>query len=107
MNQDKLTTILLAIAGAILIFVMISLCRSSFVATTKNGVDWEYGTDVQGMFYMRIIEDNYAVAKYKNDGGIAYKRKGSSFEEVRKILPNMRHCAYHNHNHDLNHDHGP
>jgi len=69
----------------------------TFVATTKNGVDWEYGTEVQGMFYMRIIEDNYAVAKYKNDGGIAYKRKGSSFEEVRKILPNMRHCAYHNH----------
>ena len=47
MNQDKLTTILLAIAGVILIFVMISLCRSSFVATTKTVGTTQAPTDAK------------------------------------------------------------
>ena len=36
MNQDNLTTILLVIAGLILIVVMVSLCRSSFQASSKT-----------------------------------------------------------------------
>jgi len=66
----------------------------TFIATTHNGIDWEYNPAAQGMFYMRILEKDYAIAKYKNEGGIIYRRSEGAFKEVKRILPNMRHCAY-------------
>jgi hypothetical protein len=68
----------------------------TFIATTQDGVEWQYDNQVQGLFYLRIIEQTYGIAKYKNEGAVAYIKEGNTFKEVKKFLPNMRHCAYYN-----------
>lgn len=66
----------------------------TFRAITKDGINWEYDPQVKGMFYLRFIQPGYAVAKYRNDGGVLYKVAEGTFKEVGRLLPSMRHCSY-------------
>lgn len=66
----------------------------TFKAITRDGENWEYFKQVQGHFYFRIIEQNYAIAKYKNQGGVWYCKDGDRFIEKGRLLPCMRHCCY-------------
>ena len=66
----------------------------TFRAVTRDGINWEYDPQVKGMFYLRFIQPGYAIAKYKNDGGVLYRTTQGRFEEVGRLLPKMRHCSY-------------
>lgn len=68
--------------------------QHTFKATTYDGKNWEYDKDIQGYFYFRIIEKDYAISKYKNNGGVWYKKKNDKFIQHGNILPRMRHCCY-------------
>lgn len=68
----------------------------TFKASTYDGKNWEYDREIQGYFYFRIIEKDYAISKYKNNGGIWYKRQNGKFVPNGFILPKMRHCCYFN-----------
>lgn len=68
----------------------------TFKASTYDGKNWEYDTEIQGYFYFRIIEKNYAISKYKNNGGVWYKKQNGKFVQKGLILPRMRHCCYFN-----------
>jgi hypothetical protein len=66
----------------------------TFKAITQDGQNWEYDREVQGCFYFRLIGSSYAIAKYKNNGGIWYKKTNDKFVERGRLLPRMRHCCY-------------
>ena len=70
--------------------------QCTFKSITHNGIDWEYEKEIQGLFYFRVINEEYAIAKYNNDGGIWYKKENDKFIEKGRLLPRMRHCCYHN-----------
>lgn len=66
----------------------------TFRAITKDGLNWTYDPQVKGMFYLRFLDQGYALAKFKNESGVLYKTSEGRFTEVKRLLPNMRHCAY-------------
>jgi len=67
----------------------------TFKASTTDGINWSYDSEPKGMFYLRFLEQDYALAKYKNSSAVLYKFKDEVPQEIKRILPNMRHCAYH------------
>lgn len=66
----------------------------TFKASTVDGINWSYDSTSKGMFYLRFLEHDYALAKYKNSSAILYKCTNEEPQEIKRILPNMRHCAY-------------
>jgi hypothetical protein len=66
----------------------------TFKATTKDGKNWQYNKEVQGCFYFRLIGEEYAIAKYRNEGGVWYQKENNKFVEKGRLLPRMRHCCY-------------
>jgi len=66
----------------------------TFKAITVDGIRWEYDTHPKAAFYLRMLDLGFAIAKFKNEGGVVYKITDGFFKEVARILPNMRHCCY-------------
>ncbi len=70
----------------------------SFVATSKNGLDFESFPDVLGPFYLRVFQYDgyyYAIAKDGKIGGLLLRSQDglTQFQLGPKILPAMRHAA--------------
>jgi hypothetical protein len=65
----------------------------TFKAITYNGIDWKFDNQIYGKFYFRIINNDFAIAKNNNLGGILYKKILGKYQEYGNILPNMRHCC--------------
>jgi hypothetical protein len=66
----------------------------TFKATTNDGVNWIYNDEIFGYFYFRLIEKDFAIAKYRNNGGVWYKKENNKFVQKGALLPRMRHCCY-------------
>lgn len=69
--------------------------QRTYSVETNDGLTFSNRKGPHGWFYWRNTKDgSYAVAKYKNESGIIYaRREGDKYEELTKILPNMRHCC--------------
>jgi len=72
--------------------------QSSFVAFSKDGLNFKSNNGVLGLFYFRTFQYKdkfYALAKNKNIDGILYQADDWSgeFKPIFNLIPNMRHCA--------------
>ena len=72
--------------------------QKSFVAASKDGLNFKAKDEILGEFYMRVIEHDgwyYALAKNGNNGGLLYRSKDpfTGFEKGPRILPRVRHMA--------------
>jgi len=70
----------------------------SFVALSKDGINFEALPEVLGPFYFRVFYYKgyyYAIAKNKNIGGLLLRSKDglSSFQMGKEFIPRMRHAA--------------
>lgn len=68
----------------------------TFRAYTFDGLNWNFDKQEYGYFYFRIVENDYAISKYNNKGGVWYKKVDGKFILMGTLLPNMRHCCYFN-----------
>lgn len=80
--------------------------QMSYVALSVDGLHFESMPDALGLFYFRVFQRDgwhYALAKYKNDGGVIYRSRDglTDFEEGPRILPRVRHKALWEHNDQL------
>ena len=80
--------------------------QGSYVALSRDGLDFEAKPQYLGLFYFRVFEHggwHYALAKYHNDGGIIYRSRDglTDFEPGPRILPRVRHMAVWLHQGDL------
>ena len=76
--------------------------QRSYVAESKNGIDFISHEPVLGAFYFRVFEHDgahYSIAKsiQKGGGGVLQRSPDgfSPFEFGPEIIPNMRHAAVH------------
>ena len=73
--------------------------QMTYVALSEDGLNFESLDDQIGLFYFRVFEHedgyHYALAKYRNDGGIIYRSPDglTDFEAGPRILPRVRHKA--------------
>lgn len=81
--------------------------QKSYVALSDDGLRFEPLEEILGHFYFRVFEHtdgyHYALAKYRNDGGILYRSRDglTGFEKGPRILPRVRHKALWLHDGDL------
>ena len=70
----------------------------TFLATSRDGLHFNAGTEVLGPFYFRVFAHQgwfYAIAKHTNTDGVYLRSRDgrTPFEGGRHILPRMRHVA--------------
>ncbi|MFN7139367.1 MAG: phosphodiester glycosidase family protein, partial [Limisphaerales bacterium] len=70
----------------------------TWVATSKDGLQFDASPEILGWFYFRVFEHDgwhYAIAKKGNEAGILYRSRDglTGFEEGPDIIRNMRHVA--------------
>lgn len=74
------------------------LGQVSFLATSRDGLNFTASSKVLGPFYMRVFQYGgcyYAIAKNKNVGGVILRSKDGVTPFYRGVhfIPNMRHAA--------------
>ncbi len=70
----------------------------TFLATSKDGLNFTPSSSVLGPFYFRVFKYGgwyYAIAKNKNIGGVLLRSKDgiTAFERGSEFIPNLRHTA--------------
>ncbi|MFX0100445.1 MAG: hypothetical protein ACFFCS_12805, partial [Candidatus Hodarchaeota archaeon] len=72
--------------------------QTSYLATSKDGLDFKADPTLLGPFYMKVFKHDgyyYSIAKNHNKGGILVRSKDgkSLFERGHDIIEGFRHCA--------------
>lgn len=70
--------------------------QKTFLATSKNGIDFTSNNEILGEFYFRVFKfgkKTFAIAKNLNIDGIVYEQKDNKFIPVFNLIDNIRHTA--------------
>ena len=70
--------------------------QKTFLATSKDGINFNSENEILGEFYFRVFKfksKNFAIAKNGNTDGILYEKINNKFEPVFNLIPNIRHTA--------------